>query len=1092
MIQSSIDIPSTEGLGIQEQEQRGNTIITEDTTTASDPNTGTTNLPDGDVYLYVSNVPTWLIPDRAVKLIQEKLGWLDVKCHPLWRPTQRNLRYLTYKVRVPARLMSPILSGDVFPTGSSIRVFRNGTNSQDKCPLRVLYMNVSGMRTKLTEFYAAISSTDYDVIILTETWLLPHIPDTMLAPDDEWTIFRRDRHGQDSLDRRGGGVLIAARNSLSPTLVSPTTNTTEQIWVKVKLPSKSMTLGVAYLPPSSDDTTRNVFCDEIDEVLNALPISDEALLYGDFNLPGIKWVPDDDHLNVFQPLEVPSIYNELISRLSSHGLMQLHGRKNNFGNVLDLVFSTCNDDLTIFHPTSALCQGFENTRYHSSIETILAGHFISRDSLDSPQPDYDFRRTDYELLNMLLSNVDWQDMLSNFDVDDAVAEFYSTVWEAIDSTTPKRPKQSPISRPWLNRELRKLRNRKRSAARKAASSFDCVDYSVYDELNKLFTDKNDAAYKEYLNYTAESLRDDPKRFWKHIDRKRNIHSIPETMFLDGTTVTGNDRVELLSAYFGQTYSLGNEYDALNPSFTPRLTTDIGSIPLTDVPTVSRMLRNLDGSKGAGPDGLPPILLKATAGNIATPLNIIFNKSLQASYFPLVWRTANVTPLFKSGSRSDVRNYRSISILSCPAKLLESYVTDYLSAEMRHILSNQQHAYLTGRSTTTNLTHFVSSVLKSIEIGKQVDAVYTDFSKAFDLIPHEALLHKLNLYGVGDSVTRWISSYLSERSQSVRVGSVFSSPRPVPTGVPQGSHLGPLLFALYVNDLIDTVESLGVSCSVYADDAKIYLPISGPTDQAKLQTAVNAVDEWCIRNGMLLNPGKCVTITYSRARNKLLGQYVARGTIIQRVDLVKDLGVWLDATLTMNQHIEKTIAKTRRVIGLIKRFCAELGNNVHIARILYLSLARPLMEYASVVWSPHCVTKMAQLESVQKQFVLWALRERHPINIYPRPPYRQRIAELRIDSISNRHKLSSILLAYDCIHGGIACPSIVSAFTINNTSRSTRGQPFFRTEQHRTDYGKYNPINRAMLFFNNVADLFGNNRSRGGFRKAVISRLRGDH
>lgn len=230
-------------------------------------------------------------------------------------------------------------------------------------------------------------------------------------------------------------------------------------------------------------------------------------------------------------------------------------------------------------------------------------------------------------------------------------------------------------------------------------------------------------------------------------------------------------------------------------------------------------------------------------------------------------------MFKSGNRSDVRNYRSISILSCLAKLLESYVTVYLSSELRHILSDQQHAYLTGRSTTTNLIHFVLTVLKSIKRGRQVDAIYTDFSKAFDLIPHESFLQKLSLYGIGDSVLCWIRSYLTERSQSVRVGSAFSSQRSVPTGVPQGSHLGPLLFALYVNDLIDTVEELGVSCSVYADDAKLYLPIWCPADQAKLQAAVNVVDDWCIRNGMILNPSKCVSITFSRSRNKLHEQYV---------------------------------------------------------------------------------------------------------------------------------------------------------------------------------------------------------------------------
>lgn len=359
-----------------------------------------------------------------------------------------------------------------------------------------------------------------------------------------------------------------------------------------------------------------------------------------------------------------------------------------------------------------------------------------------------------------------------------------------------------------------------------------------------------------------------------------------------------------------------------------------------------------------------------------------------------------------------------------------------------------------------------------------------------MIPHELLLHKLKIYGIGESVVNWIKSYLTERSQSIRVGSTFSHPQPVPAGVPQGSHLGPLLFAVFVNDLIDLVEEHGVQCSVYADDTKIYLPIRNSSDHARLQQAVSAVDSWCIANGMLLNAGKCSTITFSMRHRRSTYAYHVKGEEIKRTECVKDLGVWLDCELRMNHHIDKTVSSARRVLGLIKRICKELGNDIWLARSLYMTLVRPILEYASNSWSPHCTTKMARIESVQKQFLLWALKNKYPLNIFPYPPYQQRLAELRMDSIAHRHQLSLIMLAYDCIHGNVDCHSITSRFIRNDSSRLTRHRLFFRPEMHRTDYGKFNPINKAILLFNPVADLLHDNRTKASFRAAVLRRFRG--
>lgn len=143
------------------------------------------------------------------------------------------------------------------------------------------------------------------------------------------------------------------------------------------------------------------------------------------------------------------------------------------------------------------------------------------------------------------------------------------------------------------------------------------------------------------------------------------------------------------------------------------------------------------------------------------------------------------------------------------------------------------------------------------------------------------------------------------------------------------------------------------------------------------------------NGMILNPIKCTVITFSRGRNVTSFNYSVRGIAIERSQHVKDLGVWLDTKMTMNVHIDKVVASSRRVLGLVKRFCRELGDDVGTARQLYLTLVRPILEYAVVAWCPSEVTKVNRLESVQKQFLLWVLRRKYP-DFRNLPPYQLRL------------------------------------------------------------------------------------------------------
>lgn len=211
-----------------------------------------------------------------------------------------------------------------------------------------------------------------------------------------------------------------------------------------------------------------------------------------------------------------------------------------------------------------------------------------------------------------------------------VAEFYIVVWVVIEATVPKR-KRITRSRPCIDRELRQLRNQRRKAGKKVASSGNASDVAVYDELNRQFTERNEEVHSNYLHYLTDNMASDPKKFWHHIDSKRNVKSVPDVMVDGGESVSGEQRCELFADYFHSAFSSHQEDQhnhVTTPSFVPESTTEVLSIPPINVHTIVEM-------KGLGPDGLPPLFFKNVCENIALPLVLIFNKSFSDGIFPTI-------------------------------------------------------------------------------------------------------------------------------------------------------------------------------------------------------------------------------------------------------------------------------------------------------------------------------------------------------------------------------------------------------------------------------------------------------------------------
>lgn len=931
------------------------------------------------------------------------------------------------------------------------------------------------MRTKTDKIKTNILCANYDIIVFTETWLNDSVYDYEFI-DHRYSVYRRDRPTDNFKNKTdGGGVLIAVRSDIEANRNVEWECNCELLWVTLaindnKIQSNSrhkfitLNICVAYNPPPLNLSYTDELCNNLSKTLNYC-VHENALniVIGDFNLSQTMWQQSSDSRSLVPTPSSSQVENSFLDCINYNNLEQCNGVTNSLGRTLDLVLTNSSDTIKVDLCTAPLTTV---DKFHPPLEIIV--HAMPKKNLQANySKSFNFYKANYEAINSELSLIDWHDALEikgATDINKVIDNFYSILHSLFLLHVPIKTRKNANYPTWYSKALIKSLKEKDSYYRQFKKFGNPRDKLTYNLLRNRCAKLTRHCYTQYKNFIENNLHKNPKLFWSFIkNTKQNSHQFPHTMKFGQQAASGGQNIcDLFCEYFNSVFKPAA---SITPPTDEQCIANhtLSTITITSL-EIKRALDKLDANKGSGSDSLPPYFLKQCRTTLVKPLLLIFNLTLQLGQYPAQWKLAHVVPIPKSGFSSDIQKYRPISILCAISKLLESIVVRRIYWQVKPFLAYEQHGFLPKKSTLTNLAILSDDIMSTLDRGNEVHAIYTDFSKAFDVVDHNILLNKLAYLGIHGSLLRWIASYLNNRSQLVALCGYKSKQLPISSGIAQGSHLGPLLFAIFINN-IPVVITYSKSL-LYADDLKVYKEIKRPEDCHQLQTDINSLANWCEANNMTLNTSKCFQINFTRKRHPTEWSYIINGQTLPGVKTARDLGVVVDSTFKFTAHIEHLVSKANKILGFVIRK-TKVFRSTACLQLLYNSYVRSVLEYCSPAWNPVYAVHSDRIERVQKRF-LYHLSYSQNLCKSLRS-YSARLNHFRMESLKTRRVRADLIFVFKLMHGIIDCPELLQRISLNVpkvSARVIRDAPF-TLPICRTNVGDHAPINRIMALYNTL-------------------------
>ena len=896
--------------------------------------------------------------------------------------------------------------------------------------------NLNSLVNKVHLLFNYCVSNSVQVVGVCETWLSNTVQSSVVNIPG-FNIFRND--SQSGLNKHGVGLYLSSSIKVGQVFKEhPNT-------LAIFLPEFNLYVIVVYRPPSNSSIENIALL----SYLQSFCYGKNVVLMGDFNLPSISWCDD-------VPIASSSLSQLFLEMFVSLGLSQWVTFPTFLpsGNILDLVFTSEDDRISEVIGS----EPFPGCGHVGVLFKYCISSSFSSSSSDSTR--FDWYHCNYSNLSSHLAGIDWDMEFLYCDIDQCYTKFIQILKNSFTIYVPLSVKTSPKI-PWAKDLSLDLQKRKKAAWRDfkhirtlhgRRSPLTIRSWQYFKELNVQYKSNVIQAVSNYENTLVSS--GDSKRLHGYLRQKKVERPTIGPLLVDGSWI---DDCKAMS-------------DCLADCFSSVFVSGVPSHPqphqVSDTQFVFHdftindvlfCLNNLKLTASCGPDGIPSIVLRRCASVLCYPLFLIFRRSITSMRVPLIWKTANVMPLFKGGIHSNSSNYRPISLTSICSKTLEriiaSQLHDYL--DVHNLLSPFQFGFRAGLSVSDQLLLAYDYVSSSLDCGCSVDVLYFDYRKAFDVVNHRILLSKLSSIGISNPLLGWLGDFLCDRSMKVVVHNFSSHNVNVSSGVPQGSVIGPLLFLIYINHVTSGLRSKFV---LFADDLKLYLAL--PLDKSYaldasfiLQNDVAMLHRRSESWGLSFSVNKCARIHFSRLRTDPVCDYFIGDSPIPNKDSFRDLGVVVDSSLKFHLHINEVCRKANGIANSILR--GTICRSPEFMVQVFITHIRPIIDFASVVWNTGYVGDLQMLESIQRR---WTKK----IAGFADHPYSVRLSTLNLFSIKGRLLRADLILVWKIMAG--LCPSLNALFERVAHGR-TRGhsRKIFKP-RHSTDV-------RSRFFSLRVIDLW---------------------
>lgn len=840
-----------------------------------------------------------------------------------------------------------------------------GTYNNDTNNLKLLHINIRSIAKNLDELILFINkiNIEYDIIILSETWKVDNLG---LHNLNGYNIYYNNGD-----TNQNDGVIVYIKKEIKSKwsiYLLPEINN-KILKIEIEINGKLVLISAIYRSPSSDMQKFNIHLNDYLRSIEKKGI-DYYLLVGDINID----ILNDNNKNPDDYLNILSEFNYLsyINKPTRVG--------DNSSSCIDHIFLKCKN--SVHEKNKSFIYEYQITDHFPialffNIETTL------KNQLQAKNKSY----INYNLLERDLQKESWDIIYKN---EKTISNITNIFIDSIKfyikkntyTITITNKKHSKIKRPWITKGL--------------LNSID-IKNTMYKNLKK---NKNNAflneQYKNYKNklqmllkkskikYIKEQIQQNKgntSQLWKTIGsicQEGKSHEIISCI-KDGDHVLTNPILiaNTFNKYFSNVgKSLADKIDCPQENNADSAIHNANSIYLSEVTDLEILdaIRELKNNKLPGIDGIKSEVIKKIAPLILKPFSYIINRIINEGTCPEIFKIGIIKPLFKEGDKELVSNYRPITLISNFAKIFEKILKKRLTCflDKYNILSDMQYGFREGRSTQDAICDLTSRIYDSLDKNEPTLAIFVDLAKAFDTVCHTKLLDKLNAAGIRGKAHKLLKSYLENRVNYVSIENINSNPEKVWYGVPQGTVLGPLLFSLYINDLLN-INSAGKIISFADDTVVLYKSHSWNALRSLVQSDLSNIFQWFQSNVLTLNSKKTKYIAFSSYKVNIPHYTSIEITVnknkikLSEHDNIKYLGVMIDRHMRWDQHTSLIVKKIRGIIPKLKYLKEYL--DLSELKIIYHSLIQSHINYGILAWGGVNNNYLHALNVIQK----WSLK-----------------------------------------------------------------------------------------------------------------------